>query len=101
MTAAIAAVAATAFVPPVAPTATASATSASSTGNSAFSQGLDQLQGLQTNADDLSSQLATGTLGNISDYTIAATKDSLAVSLTAAVRDKAVDAYNSIMNMQI
>jgi flagellar hook-basal body complex protein FliE len=95
----VAAVAATAFVPPVAPTATVSSTSA--TGGSSFTQGLDQLQGLQSNVDDLSNQLATGQLSDLSSYTIAASKDSLAVSLTAAVRDKAVEAYQSIMSMQV
>ena len=34
------------------------------------------------------------------DYTIAATQASVAMELTAAVRNRAVDAFNEIMRMQ-
>jgi flagellar hook-basal body complex protein FliE len=97
----VAAVGGAAFVPPVAPTASAGSTAASSSSGSSFTDGLNQLQGLQDNVDDLSNQLATGQLSDLHTYTIAAAKDQLAVSLTAAMRDKAVDAYNSIMGMQV
>lgn len=45
-------------------------------------------------------QAATGSLENVHDYTIAAAKSSLAIELTAAVRNKAVEAFSEIMRMQ-
>lgn len=62
---------------------------------------LDSLQQTQTKADDLSMQVATGKLTNIHDYMIAANQAELATQLTVAVRNKAVDAFNQIMNMSV
>ena len=62
---------------------------------------LDGLQGAQTKADGLAVQAATGDLTNVHDYMIAATEASLATQLTVAVRNKAVDAFNQIMNMGV
>ncbi|MEW9051257.1 MAG: flagellar hook-basal body complex protein FliE [Neobacillus sp.] len=45
--------------------------------------------------------LAKGEAVNLHDVTIAAQKASIAVSLTTQVRDKAVEAYQEIMRMQI
>jgi flagellar hook-basal body complex protein FliE len=64
-------------------------------------RGIENLQELQANADTLAAQAATGELTDVHDYTIAATKASLATELTVAVRNKAVDAFNEIMRMQI
>ncbi|MDQ1499053.1 MAG: flagellar hook-basal body complex protein FliE, partial [Actinomycetota bacterium] len=44
---------------------------------------------------------ATGDLTNVHDYMIAATEASLATQLTVAVRNKAVEAFNQIMNMGV
>jgi flagellar hook-basal body complex protein FliE len=63
-------------------------------------QGLSNLQGLQSKADDLAVQAATGTLTDVHDYMIASTEASLATQLTVAVRNKALDAFNEIMRMQ-
>jgi flagellar hook-basal body complex protein FliE len=63
-------------------------------------QGLQKLQDAQNVADDLAVQAATGTLTDVHDYMIAATQASLATSLTVAVRNKALDAFNEIMRMQ-
>ena len=65
-----------------------------------FTQGLQKLQDVQNVADDLAVQAATGTLTDVHDYMIAATQASLATSLTVAVRNKALDAFNEIMRMQ-
>ncbi len=56
---------------------------------------------MQTNADSLAVQAATGDLTNVHDYMIAATEASLATELTVAVRNKAVEAFNQIMNMGV
>ena len=65
-----------------------------------LSAGLETLQRMQTNADNLAVQAATGQLTDVHDYIIAATEASLATQLTVAVRNKALDAFNEIMRMQ-
>jgi flagellar hook-basal body complex protein FliE len=74
-------------------------------GTEAFGQtltrALDGLQASQTKADNLAVQAATGDLTNVHDYMIAATEASLATELTVAVRNKAVEAFNQIMNMGV
>jgi flagellar hook-basal body complex protein FliE len=82
-----------------APTAPANPTSGADFA-AQLGQGLQNLQGLQTKADDLAVQAATGSLTDIHDYMIASTEASLATELTVAVRNKALDAFNEIMRMQ-
>jgi flagellar hook-basal body complex protein FliE len=67
----------------------------------ALGQGLESLQNTQATADNLSIQAATGTLTNAHDLMIATTQAQLATQLTVALRNKAVDAFNEIMRMQI
>ena len=62
---------------------------------------LDGLQAAQTKADGLAVHAATGDLTNVHDYMIAATEASLATELTVAVRNKAVESFNQIMNMAV
>jgi flagellar hook-basal body complex protein FliE len=52
-------------------------------------------------ASDLSVKLAAGQIDNIHDVTIASQKSKLALELTVAIRDKAVEAYQETMRMQI
>ena len=66
-----------------------------------LSHAVDSLQATQAKADTLAVQAATGDLTNVHDYMIAATEASLATQLTVAVRNKAVDAFNQIMNMGV
>lgn len=61
-------------------------------------ENLDQLHGV---ADQLAIDASTGTLTDVHEYTIAAAEAEIATQLTVAVRDKAVDAFNEIMRMQI
>lgn len=62
---------------------------------------LQGVQDTQTNASNLAVQAATGDLVDVHNYTIAATEASLQTQLTVAVRDRAVEAFNQIMGMQI
>ena len=95
-----------AITPPVSvvsPVATG-ATGASGAGGANFAaelgKGLENLQGMQSKADDLAVQAATGSLTDVHDYMIASTEASLATQLTVAVTNKAVAAFNDIMRMQ-
>jgi len=82
-------------------TASAGATGSAEGFSNALSGGLDNLQQLQSTADTLAVQAATGNLTNVHDYMIAATKASVATDLTVAVRNKAVEAFNEILRMQV
>lgn len=61
---------------------------------------IDDLQAMQSNSQALAVAAVTGDLDDIHDYTIASTQASVALELTAAVRNKAVEAFNEIMRMQ-
>jgi flagellar hook-basal body complex protein FliE len=64
------------------------------------SGGLEKLQGLQKTSDNLAIEAATGRLQDVHNYLIAANEAGLAVQLTVAVRNKAVEAFNEIMRLQ-
>ena len=63
--------------------------------------GVESVQGLQADASSTAGLLATGQLTDIHDYTTAATKAQLGVQLTVALRNRAVEAYQEIMRMQV
>jgi flagellar hook-basal body complex protein FliE len=91
-------------IAPVTPTAYLSAPSgvagASATGFASALGSVDQLQQMQSTTDALAVKAVTGSLTDVHDYTIAAAESKLTLELTAAVRNKAVDAFNEIMRMQ-
>ena len=62
---------------------------------------INQVDALQKNADSASLQLATGNVQDLSTVMVALEKASLSLSLAVSVRDKAMDAYNQIMRMQM
>lgn len=66
------------------------------------------LQGYLQNVDNtvkqaevLSTKLATGEIDNVQDVMIASEKSKLALEFTVTIRDKAVEAYQEVMRMQI
>ena len=63
--------------------------------------GLQNLESVTDRADGLAVQAATGDLSNIHDYTVAASEASITTQLTVAVRNRAVEAFNEIMRMQV
>ncbi|RYB94230.1 flagellar hook-basal body protein FliE [Nocardioides oleivorans] len=90
--------------PSAAPSAGASATAPSQRGadfGNLVLDGIERLEGIQDKADGLAVRAASGTLPNIHDYTLAATEAETATKLTVAVRNKAIEAFNDIMRMQV
>lgn len=88
-------------VPPIQPVPIDHTRAAQGAGRVDFAAGLEEVQKLTNQADELGAQLATGKLENIHDFMAASSKASLAVELTASVRNRAVEAYQEIMRMQV
>ncbi|WP_066465469.1 flagellar hook-basal body complex protein FliE [Sanguibacter suarezii] len=85
----------------LAASAGAAATSASSGAfGSVLTGAVDNLQGLQDTSNALAVRAVTGDLDDIHDYTVASTEAKVTLELTAAIRNKAVDAFTEIMRMQ-
>ena len=62
---------------------------------------LQNVQASHTSTDALAQAASTGNATDVHDYMIAATQANLTTELTVAVRNKAVEAFNDIMRMQI
>lgn len=62
---------------------------------------LEQLSDAHKVADDLALQAATGDLQAVQDYVIASTEAQLLTQLTVQVRNRAVEAFQDIMRMQV
>ena len=99
---------ATPFVPAAAPvagipgiTGTGSTTTAAPGFGEMLARGIESVTAAQETSSALAGQLATGQLTDVHEFTTAAAKASLGVSLTAAVRNRAVEAYQEIMRMQV
>ena len=88
------------FVPPTLPSSPASS-GATAARPGAFAEGLEQVQKLQSSAESAATGVATGSLTDVHQFTTAAAKASLGVELTVALRNRAVEAYQEIMRMQV
>jgi flagellar hook-basal body complex protein FliE len=76
-------------------------TDSSSSFGSILNRYIQDANGAVKDFESKSLSLAKGEAINLHDVTIAAQKASIAVSLTTQVRDKAVEAYQEMMRMQI
>ena len=66
----------------------------------ALAGSIDSLQQAQSTSNDLAIKAVTGDLDDVHDYTVASSQAKVALELTAAVRNKAVEAFTEIMRMQ-
>lgn len=62
---------------------------------------IDETNDLQNYAEQAEIEFALGLSDNTHDLLIAQTKANVALQYTVAVRDKLIEAYREIMNMQI
>ncbi|MBL4952948.1 flagellar hook-basal body complex protein FliE [Neobacillus sp. OS1-32] len=62
---------------------------------------LDNVDAAVKQSSDLAAKAAAGEIDNVHDVMIASQKAKLALELTVTVRDKAVEAYQEMMRMQI
>jgi flagellar hook-basal body complex protein FliE len=86
---------------PTVSTSPAAAPAASNSFGDMVAGAVESLDQRHANADNLATQAMTGDLTDVHDYMIAANEASLATELTVAVRDRAVQAFQSIMQMSI
>jgi flagellar hook-basal body complex protein FliE len=68
--------------------------------SSALGGAVQNLSDLQSTANTLAVKAVTGDLTDIHQATLAATRAQVSMELVSAVRNKGVEAFNSIMNMQ-
>jgi len=61
----------------------------------------DNVANINTMADAAAIAGATGALSSVSDYMVAATEAQLTTEVTVAVRNRAIEAFNDIMRMQV
>ena len=78
---------------------------AKETGGASFGETLAKAMGsvnnLQLDAQAGAQALAAGTASNMHDVTIALEQANIALQMTAAVRNKVVEAYQEIMRMPV
>jgi flagellar hook-basal body complex protein FliE len=64
-------------------------------------ESIDQVNNLQTQADKLSQDLASGKLEDLHTVMVAMSKASLALEFTIQVRNKVIEAYQELMRTQV
>jgi flagellar hook-basal body complex protein FliE len=64
-------------------------------------EGMSKLQGLQSEAERQSRQLIAGEPVELHRVVLAGEQAALAFELTMAIRNKAVEAYQEVMRMQV
>lgn len=68
---------------------------------SVLNQALEHEENLSTASNYDTLQMLSGNTNDLAGLMTTAKKSEIAVSLTVAVRNKAMDAYKEIMNMQV
>ena len=68
---------------------------------SILTRSIDSLSNVQSTADNLAVQAATGDLKDVHDYTLAASRAQLMTELVVAVRNKGIEAFTEIMRMPL
>lgn len=64
-------------------------------------EALAEVNRLQVEAEEAARKLVTGEISDISEVMVAAEKANLALQLTIQIRNKAIEAYQEIMRMQV
>jgi flagellar hook-basal body complex protein FliE len=90
-----------AVVPSYATAVRATAGASPTTSFASVASGIDSLQQAQSTTDQLAIKAVTGDLDDVHDYTIAAARSATQLELTAAVRNRAVEAFQEIMRMTV
>ena len=86
----------------IASTAGTSATKAPSAGfSNAIAKGLDSVGSMESKADGLVASMAAGGNVSISDVMAATTKANLGMSIVNEIRTRGLEAYQSIINVQV
>lgn len=67
----------------------------------AMARGLQQVSELEHRADAMAVDVATGGPTKVHELMVATTESALAVDMLVQVRDRALDAYQEIMRMQL
>ncbi|WP_018922558.1 flagellar hook-basal body complex protein FliE [Salsuginibacillus kocurii] len=67
----------------------------------AFQEALEGVNDSQLHSEDMTKRLAAGDVDNIHDVTIAAQKADITFQTTAEVRNRVIEAYQEVMQMQI
>lgn len=62
---------------------------------------LQDVNALQKQSEKLNADLAAGKVNDLSEVVVAGEKASIAIQLTTQMRNKAVEAYQEIMRMQV
>lgn len=87
--------------PSVAPTGGNGTAASNVSFSKILGESLDKVANMENEAANLGNQLAAGQGTDMHTVMIASEKASLAVQLTVQVRNKAVEAYQEIMRMQM
>ena len=81
--------------------AAGSSTAANGNFGDLLSKGLDSVSSMESNADALTATFAAGGNVQIYDVMAATSKANLGMTITNEIRNRALEAYQSIINIQV